>query len=52
VPSTCTVIPNETRSSYTPVAGDVGKFVSVMVTGTKAGTVTKQLVTTTTAVAP
>jgi len=52
VPSTCTAIPNETRSSYTPVAGDVGKFVSVMVTGTKAGTVTKQLVTTTTAVAP
>jgi hypothetical protein len=52
VPSTCTAIPKKTRSSYTPVDGDVGKFVSVMVTGTKAGTVTKQLVTTTTAVAP
>jgi peptidoglycan hydrolase-like protein with peptidoglycan-binding domain len=52
VPSTCTAIPSATTSTYTPVAGDVGKFVSVLVTGTKAGTVTKQLVTTTTAVSP
>lgn len=52
VPSTCTAIPNATRNTYTPVAGDAGKFVSVMVTGTRAGTVTKQLVASTTAVTP
>lgn len=52
IPSTCSRIQGATSKTYRPVAGDVGKFVTVAVTGTKAGTVTKQLVTTTTAVAP
>ena len=52
LPATCAVIPNASTNTYTPAAGDVGKFVSVVVTGTKAGVVNKQLVASTTAVVP
>ena len=52
IPATCAVIPNASTNTYTPAAGDVGKFVSVVVTGTKAGVVNKQLVASTTAVVP
>lgn len=52
IPATCSAIAGASAKTYRPVATDVGKFVTVMVTGTKAGTVTKQLVASTTAVAP
>jgi murein L,D-transpeptidase YcbB/YkuD len=52
IPATCVVIPIASSNTYSPVAGDVGKFVSVVVTGTKAGVVTRQLLASTTAVAP
>jgi hypothetical protein len=52
IPSTCSPISGATAKTYRPVAGDLGKFVTVAVTGTKAGTVTKQLVAVTTAVVP
>ncbi len=52
VPGTCSAITGASAKTYRPVAADVGKFVTVMVTGTKAGAIAKQLVSSTTAVAP
>jgi len=52
IPITCAPIVGATTSTYRPLAADVGKFVTVAVTGTRAGTVLTSLLSSTTPVAP
>ena len=52
VPSTCRTVTNGAASTYRIVAADVGKYMTVAVTGTKAGVVTTNIVPTTSIVVP
>jgi hypothetical protein len=52
VPSTCRTVTNGAASTYRVVAANVGKYMTVAVTGTKAGVVTTNIVPTTPIVVP
>jgi peptidoglycan hydrolase-like protein with peptidoglycan-binding domain len=52
LPSTCSAVTSGAAATYRPVAGNVGRFMTVAVTGTSSGTVKTVFVPTTSAVVP
>ena len=52
LPSTCSAVTSGAAATYRPVAGNVGRFMTVAVTGTSAGAVKTVFVPTTSAVVP